>query len=744
METVMQIARLSYRERLDSLHATKLRQTAEKQQIIGDMDFDDWALVLPPHELRKVVKTMGSSGAEIKDCLLSSFEPEPNHPRGGFFGAKAVGKNYRSLLEVHPTYVDPMSSLAGAYMTNFYAYRQPHWNPDFSYSFLEADQKKYRLVHGIGGVQHLCQDLAIGLELGWGGLRAKIGAFRAKNTDDKSQAFYDGLEDVVSGMQGWIRRTADSAAIMALAEYRPDLQENLEQIADMNRRLILEPPSTFREACQWILWYQLAARMFNGSGALGRLDNLLLPYYERDMAQGLITDEDAIFHIACLLLRDTGYIQLGGYDAMGNDDTSHVSFLVLDAIDRLRIPANIAIAVGEKIDQRLLSRGVEMILRNKNGIPKFLGVDQTAEGFTKYGFPLPLGYQRVYSGCNWSALPGLEYTLNDILKINLGVVFDVALHGMMEEGPERASLDALWNHFSSHLNKAAITIATGMDFHLDHMGDVFPELALSLLCHGPIEKGRDASDGGLELYNIGVDAAALATVADSFAAIEQRICIEKCLSWDELLHLLDSNWTGPKGEEARLLMNESPRFGSGGSIADTWAKKIASEFSQVLASKPTPKGRRLNPGIFGWALAVSMGRELGATPNGRHAGDPISHGANPHPGFRKDGALTALAVAVASVQPGYGNTAPLQMDADSEFIKGGKGSEIVEGLINGHFDLGGTQINLNVIDAATILEAYKDPAAHPELVVRVTGFSAYFASLSPEMRKFVVDRLVRN
>jgi pyruvate-formate lyase len=734
---------LTYSQRIEELRATKMKQTAEKQKVIGAMDYDDWGLVLPPPELRKVVKNMGASGVEIQDCLLASFSPEPNHPSGGFFGAVSVGRNFRRLLEAHPAYVDPVSSLAGAYMTNFFTYRDPHWNPDLSFDFLAEDHRRYKLAHGIGGTQHFCQDFTIGLGAGGGGILGKIGRSRSVNTDAKAQGLYNGLEDVVRGMQNWIGRTADAAAALSRAEQRPELRKNLEEIARINRKLVIEPPSTFREACQWILWHLLAARMYDGSGAVGRLDSVLLPYYERDRAAGILTDDEAAFHIACLLLRDTGYIQLGGCDAQGRDDTNPVSYLVLEAIDRLRIPANIGVAVGEKIAPRLLRRGVEIILKNRNGIPKFLGVERTAEGFAKNGYPVGLGYQRVYSGCHWSAIPGREYTLNDIVKINLGIVFDVALREMMEKDPAAAGTALLWRHFESHLRRAVGATAKSIDFHLAHMGEVFPELVLDLLCHGPVEKGRDAADGGVEFYNLGVDAAALATVADSFAALEQRIEKEKKLAWGELPGILNSNWAGPDGEKARLLMKGSPRFGSGGSIADSWAARIADLFTHLVKSAPVAQGHTLIPGIFGWALVIGMGRELGATPNGRKAGDPISHGANPNPGFRKDGAATAIASAVAGVQPGYGNTAPLQLDIDPSVIKGSDGAGIVESLIRTHFELGGTQINMNVVDARQVLEAYADPSTHPDLVVRVTGFSAYFASLSPDMRKFVVDRIIR-
>jgi formate C-acetyltransferase len=137
-----------------------------------------------------------------------------------------------------------------------------------------------------------------------------------------------------------------------------------------------------------------------------------------------------------------------------------------------------------------------------------------------------------------------------------------------------------------------------------------------------------------------------------------------------------------------------------------------------------------------------MGKEVGATPNGRQAGDPISHGANPDPGFRKDGAPTAMAVAIASVQPSYGNTAPMQIELDPGISRDQEGIDTICGLIKTHFQLGGTQINMNLLDADKILEAHKDPSKYPDLVVRVTGFSAYFASLSPEFRQLVVNRII--
>jgi len=313
---------------------------------------------------------------------------------------------------------------------------------------------------------------------------------------------------------------------------------------------------------------------------------------------------------------------------------------------------------------------------------------------------------------------------------------------MMADATGEPSIDELWSRYKKHLRSAMDTIGKGYDFQYEHNHEVFPELVLDLLCQGPIEKGLDASNGGVEFYTFGVDGSALATAADSFAAAEHRVEKQHRLTWKQLQGHLESNWAGPEGERARVMMKNSPRFGNGNSLGDEWAVRIARAFTEAVKAKPTPRGFMMIPGLFSWVLNLSMGRNIGATPNGRHAGEGISHGANPDPGFRKDGAPTAIAVAVAAVQPGYGNTSPLQIDLDPSFTHGSEDVEKVSALIQGHCAMGGTQVNINILSKEKILEAHKDPSKFPDLIVRVTGFSAYFASLSPEMRQFVVDRLL--
>ena len=732
----------SFDARLAALRETKMLHTREKWEVIGAMDFDDHAIVLPPEGHRRVAEVIGGPGILIRDVLYTDFEPESNHPSGGFFGARMCGKNFRTLLEIHPVYVDPMSSLAGAYMVNFLSYRDPQWNPDFDFSHLAADHERYGLAPGIGAVQHFCQDMTIGFELGWGGILDKIREYRAVNRDEEAQALYDGLEDVVVGFQSWIGRHAEEARRMAAAESRPEIRGNLLEMAAINEHIVSEPPRTFREAVQWMCWYQMAGKMYNMGGSLGRIDQFLYPFFLNDKKAGRLDDEEAVFHLACHFIMDTSYTQLGGPDSTGRDLTNELSYLILEAVDRLRIPVNLGVSVGREVDPDLLKRGVEMLFRHKTGVPKFLGVEQTAAGFTRSGYPIELGRERAYAGCHWCAIPGREYTMNDCVRINLVSVFDVAFHDMMDAGGLEPSVDALWESYEKHLRKAVEVIAEGLDFHVDHMYQVFPELHLDLLCQGPIEKGRDASHGGVEFYNLCVDGAGLATVADSFAALDQRIEREGRFTWAEIADRLETNWEGDEGERCRLMMKNTPRYGRGGSLGDEYARRVSKLFTDLVVEKPTPNGFKMIPGLFSWAAQHIMGQTVAATPNGRKAGETISHGPNPDPGFRKDGAPTALAIAVADTQPGYGNTAPMQIELDPGMGRDEEEVQKVVDLVRTHFELGGTQINMNIVDKRRILEAHADPSKHPDLVVRVTGFSAYFASLSPEMRQMVVDRIV--
>lgn len=729
-----------YQKLIDVLMQKKLASVNDKRNTIMYIDSDDSGLILPPDEMRKKVQTISSSGVPVTDVIFNTFQAEPTDENGGFYGPRAVGENFRNLLCMHPVYIEPESGIAGAIMTMFLSYRINHWNPRYPFDELAALHKKYKLDQPIGALQHFSQDMDIGLKLGWGGLREKVERYRAINTDAEQQEFYAGLLAVIDGMQNWISRTGDEAISMSKTEKDPHLRENLMKMGRICKKLVLQPPDSFREACQWISFYQMGGRMYNGSGSLGRLDLYLAPYYEREAKT--LSDDEAIYYIACMLLRDTGYIQLGGYDTEGRDNSNKLSYLILEAVHIIKIPSNIGLAVGKGIDRNLLRRGVELQFADKNGNPRFVGLDSLIDGYMKNGYSYADAASRVNTGCHWLSIPAREYSLNDCSKVNFGACFEIAFNEMMDEmmkGTSHPSVGLLWDLFVKHVEAAVDVLVRSFRHHYNYMKYSFPELYLDLLCEGPVEKGLDASGGGVEFYNFNIDGAALATIADSFGAIKKLIEDDKRYTFDELADCLARNWAD--SETMRLFFAGCDKYGKGGSVADGYAIEISKMFTNAV-KKHDDGHLNFIPGLFSWANSIPMGKSLGATPNGRRAGEPISHGANPNPGFRQDGAATAMSAAIVSVQSGYGNTAPMQIEIEPALSAEKGGVDLIMALIEDHFENGGTLINLNVLDADKIRKAHENPELYPDLVVRVTGFSAYFNILSPEFRQMVVDRVL--
>ncbi|MBQ8081277.1 MAG: formate acetyltransferase [Clostridia bacterium] len=611
--------------------------------------------------------------------------------------------------------------------------------PVFHYEHLKPLHERYGILPGIGKMHHFAGDYQIGLDLGYGGLLRKVRRYAAMYPEQ--QEFYTAEEDVIIGIQSWIRRTVAQIVDMMETEADPELRENLREMYEANSWLVENAPRNFREVCQWLAWNNMAERTYCRAGAGGQLDELLRPYYERDLAEGKIDRDKAVYIIACLLINDPHYYQLAGPAADGHDMTSELSFMILEAVDRLNTSCNVTIRVHDGLDERLFRYGVEILLRNRKASPRFSGDKALVAGFMRNGYSRELARRRIAVGCNWMSLPGLEYTMNDLIKINFAKVFEVAYQEYSASTREK-SAQGLYGLFLEHLKRAIRCVAEGIDFHLANQYLNAPELMLNLISHGPIEKGRDASHGGMEYYNIAVDGSGLATVADSFAALEQRVERDHALTWQQIYEAVRRDFTGPEDSRIRCLLQGSPRFGTGGSLGDVWAQQIARDFTGAITERRTPNGVLMIPGLFSWANTMMFGKMVGATPNGRKAGEPISHGANPHPGFRKDGALTALSTAVASVQCGFGNTAPLQLELDPAVASQENAAELLGAVIKTHFDLGGTLINVNIVDKEELLAAHRDPMLHPDLVVRVTGFTAYFVTLSPEFRQLIVDRVI--
>ena len=708
-----------YDQRIARLRSRKVEQTGEKARQ-GGANEDDY-------------------GTIVQDEF--HFALQPNHENGSIYGYEAWADNYARLLDSHPLYCDPMDAFVGKGFVFMERLRpkQHKWNPDYPYDELKKIFSQYDIISGVDNCHHFTPDLQIGFDLGWGGILEQLKTQRALH-DETHHRFYDAEIKVVEAIIRFLCRMAKEIEALAEKEQNPILAENLRQMAKVNKNIAAGKPQTFREAVQWLCWFSMLSRTYNRGSAGGQLDEMLRPYFERDVAEGILTEEEAVFYLACLFLQDSRYFQLGGPDVNGNDMTSRLSYLALEAADKINIACNLTIRVHDKMDEAFFQKSVAYLFKNKQGWPRYSSDNALVAGFMRCGYSKELARQRVAAGCHWMCIPGREYTMNDTVKINLARTFQIAYEEMLAQGAP--STEKLFAIYGKHLKIAVDATGRGIMHHLKYQTHSQPELILNLFQHGLVEKGVNITDGGASYYNICVDGSGLAVVADSFAALQQRIEQEKKLTWQELDDHLQANYEDADGEYIRQLMLHSQRYGGGNTLGDGWAVRIKDLYTHIVRDLCSQHpGIQFIPGFFSWSNTILLGQSVGATPNGRKAGQPINHGANPCSGFRTDGAVTAMCNAIAAVQPGYGNTAPVQLEVDPGIAGDPEGVAKMAAMIKTILRTGNTLLNINIIDTDKILEAHKDPFKYPDLVVRVTGFTAYFAMLSTDFRQLVVDRI---
>ena len=371
---------LSYNDRLAEMRATKIKHTLQKREQNGFTDLDDFGTVPLPEGY--------------------FVEPIYNSENGAFYGLDGMSVNFIRVLDAHPAYVDPMEMLCGRWRDMLVNYRGdihylPRWlresermqnilrrgthaiwskrwdEKSFPYDELKPLQLKYNITTGIDADAHFACDYSIGLELGFGGLLAKIRKYREINPDKKD--FYDAEEACVLAIQRFIDRHIEEIDRQIATEERPEIKESLILMGKECRAVRDGAPKTFHQACQFVAFFNCAARIYTRDGAGFQLDTLLLPYYERDIKEGILDDERAKFLIANLLLIDPHYYQLSGVDENERDLTNHLSFLILDAADAINISCNLTVRVHDNCDPALMKKAVGYLFKNKNGWPRFCG-----------------------------------------------------------------------------------------------------------------------------------------------------------------------------------------------------------------------------------------------------------------------------------------------------------------------------------------------------------------------------------
>jgi len=655
----------------------------------------------------------------------------------------------------------------------------PYWMPRFlslkafplsrALAFVvEQLRADHYLINETGGIAHFVPDYPKLLKLGTAGIAKEAQRLHSTASNPEAQALYKAVQIVCDGLVELSAAYVLRARELAQKETDQPRRDELLEVARICERVPQHPAQTFQEALQSLLFVQIALNQesLDNSISPGRLDQVLWPYFHADIQAGRITVDRARELVGCFTVKMSEIIPVfsrritrfhggmfngqvvvvGGTDAQGNDVTNALTDMFLDAMDELRMrQPNYHARVHSGSPARYINRVADMLLRG-SAAPSLMNDDVIVP--TLVGRGMPVERARDYSpvGCVEPVSCGATFGSTDAAIVNLVLPFERALglkkpRAGKKHAEQCASVDELFDLFRRELQ--AVVAKLIPDLHaVERANAVFhPTPLSSLMLEGCLESGVDASSGGALFNASGIQGVGVADLADSFAAIERVVFVDKRCTMRELLHALRRNFAGAEDLRGHLLC--APKFGNDNLYADRFAQLIMTAFADMLARYNNTRGGKYLAGFYSVTAHEYLGSRSRALPSGRRAKMPLASGLSPVNGVDRLGPTAALSsVAKLNLVDTARNGINVNIKIDRRAL--GEASEVdaLSGLIRGYFQQGGMQVQINAMDPATLLDARAHPENHPWLLVRVSGYSAYFNDLSPEMRDEIIARTV--
>lgn len=617
------------------------------------------------------------------------------------------------------------------------------------------------------------------------GLRAVMNDAHARGEaaqDPAQKEFYQAIEVALDGIILYARNLAAKAQEMAQAEPDAERRRELLDMARIYAHVPEYPARSFREALTtiWICWIAVHLENANVGVSLGRLDQLLHPLYKSDINAGSLTAEQAVELLCCLWLKigdhvptvaqageqlfgGTGSnqaITIGGIDTEGNDAVNDLTYVMLRATElmKLRDPnlnARYYSGVNEPRYLRRLcevnvSTGATPALHNdKAVITALMSKGDTLEQARDYGV----------IGCVEPSSAGRTYAHSGAILLNLTSALELALFngkhrhtGMSLQISPPTGEPSQFKSFEDFRNafetQAKWLIQSATTFN-NLMGKIhqryYPTPVLSALFEGPMEKGKDLIEGGATINASGMTVIGLADVADSLSAIQRVVFEERSVTFAELLDAINTNFEHDEVLYKRLGSPiKTPKYGNDDPAADANAQSIVTFLDTLLSSIENYRGGRYRVGYWSMTNHAGFGRLMQALPNGRKARENFASGITPVSGVTPS--LTAALSSVGklpavALSSGIALNIKYTPEPDTSAMLSNFAASV-----EGYFDdmggsrSGGMEIQFNVTNHDTFIDAVRHPENYPELLVRVSGYTAYFKDLNPQMQKEIIDR----
>jgi len=549
---------------------------------------------------------------------------------------------------------------------------------------------------------------------------------------------YRTFADALDGLSLMIEAAAETARVA-----------ELDALAGACAYIAHHPPRTFLEAIQ-LLWFVLIGVMHADRSWLvvpGHLDRTLWPYYEADLAAGRLTRDGALALIETLYIFINAYIpdglamsvMVGGRDAAGNDVTNDLSYLCLEAIRRTHmIYPTVGVCWHEGTPGALVDLAVELMGQGY-ATPAFFGDETIQRGLVALGVPPDEACRYINSTC-------VEITPSGASNIWVASPYYNTCGLLLEEiaaqaeGDPAPTFDAFVARYRRRLGDAiAAGVAEQDGFRRARQAGCRRPLQ-SVFTRDCLARGRDIEDAGARYNWIECSFIGLANLADALYVVREEIFAQQRMTLQQLKAVLDANFDGFEPTRQRFL-NGYPKYGQGNPDVDALvAETLAFVTETCRGFTVAPDDSPYVPGAFAWVMHERLGRETGATPDGRRAGFPFADGCGPAQG-RETAGPTAAVLSVT----GWDHSCMIgglayNLKFNSALFRSDDGFTGLRALILTFLRRGGFEVQVNVVDAATLKAARAHPEHYRDLIVRIGGYADYFTRLTPEMQDELILR----
>ena len=569
------------------------------------------------------------------------------------------------------------------------------------------------------------------------------------------------------------KRHADLADEMSLTEKDPKRAAELRRIAEVCRWVPAHAPRDFREAIQMYWFVHLGTiTELNGWDAMnpGHFDQHLAPFYEKGIADGTLTRDQAKELMSCFFIKvnnhtappkvgitakesgtynDFTNLNIGGVKSDGSDGVSEVSYIMLETIEELHIlqPGS-AIHISACTPERFLRAGCKVI-RQGHGYPSVFNPDVYIQELMRQGKSLTDAREGGCSGCIEVGAFGKEaYVLTGYL--NVPKILEVTLHNGIDpvsgrkvglETGEADSFQTFEDLYAAFLKQIHyfVDMKVRVSNYIDRMFAKYaPATFLSLFIDDCIAKGKDYYNCGPRYNTTYIQCTGLGTITDSLCSLKKHVFEDKRYTMDEMLQAMNDNFVGHEVMR-QYILNHTPFFGNDDDKADSVAVRVFNDLYDAIEGKPNTKGECFHLNMLSTTCHVYFGKVMGATPNGRLAGRAISDGTSPSHGADTHGPSAVIKSLGKLDQVKSGGTLLNQRFMPS-LLKREEDVAKLASLIRTYFALGGHHIQFNIVDTETLYAAQKCPEDYRDLLVRVAGYSDYFNDMNADLQADVIAR----